>query len=100
MVTPTTTAATTATAATTIATAIAITPTHPTSPIIHRFGIACRQKVQFGIKGRSHHASGYLPYLQYLEHLRTRRAAPKEHESFEAPYLGEYVVVPSGVGCY
>ena len=45
--------------------------------------------MQFVVKGRSHHASGYLPYLQYLEHLRTRMPAPKEHENFEAPYLGE-----------
>lgn len=48
------------------------------------------------VKGRSHHASGYLPYLQYLEHLRTRLPAPKEHENFEAPYLGEQNVLGLG----
>ncbi|CAM9492940.1 unnamed protein product, partial [Ectocarpus sp. 12 AP-2014] len=52
-----------------------------------------KQKVQFVVKGRSHHASGYLPYLQYLEHLRTRLPAPKEHENFEAPYL-DYLQAP------
>ncbi|CAM9392438.1 unnamed protein product, partial [Scytosiphon promiscuus] len=52
-----------------------------------------KQKVQFVIKGRAHHASGYLPYLQYLEHLRTRMPAPKEHENFEAPYL-DYLQAP------
>lgn len=51
------------------------------------------QKVQFVVKGRSHHASGYLPYLQYLEHLRARMAPPKEHESFEEPYLGEQHII-------
>lgn len=50
------------------------------------------------IKGRSHHASGYLPYLQYLEHLRTRLPAPKEHENFEAPYLGERNVLRNVLG--
>lgn len=45
--------------------------------------------MQFVVKGRAHHETGYLPYLQYLEHLRTRMPPPKEHEKFEAPYLGE-----------
>lgn len=45
--------------------------------------------MQFVVKGRSHHASGYLPYIQYLEHLRTRMPPKKDHETFEEPYLGE-----------
>jgi type II protein arginine methyltransferase len=32
-----------------------------------------RFRVQFVVKGRPRHARGYLPYLQYLEHLRNKR---------------------------
>lgn len=43
------------------------------------------------VKGRPRHANGYLPYLQYLEHLRTRMPPPKEHDNFEAPYYGKKI---------
>ncbi|CAM9973609.1 unnamed protein product [Phaeothamnion confervicola] len=34
------------------------------------------QKVQMMLKGRPRHSEGYLPYLQYLEHLNERRPPP------------------------
>ncbi|CAM9219043.1 unnamed protein product [Chrysoparadoxa australica] len=43
-------------------------------------------KVQFLIRGRALHANGYLPYMQYLEHLKTRMPALTEAEKFEGPY--------------
>ncbi|KAG5179517.1 arginine-N-methyltransferase, partial [Tribonema minus] len=49
-----------------------------------------RFKLQFVVKGRPRHPKGYLPYLQYLDHLRTRRQVTPplhERETFEAPYL-------------
>jgi len=50
-------------------------------------------KVQFMLKGRARHTSGFLPYLQYLDHLRTQIPPIPEEERFSIPY-NDYLQVP------
>lgn len=50
-------------------------------------------KIQVLIRGRAHHQSGYTPYLQYLEHLRSQLFPLSEEERFEAPYY-DYLQAP------
>eukprot|EP00611_Tribonema_gayanum_P012036 TRINITY_DN2251_c0_g3_i1.p1 TRINITY_DN2251_c0_g3~~TRINITY_DN2251_c0_g3_i1.p1 ORF type:complete len:113 (-),score=14.69 TRINITY_DN2251_c0_g3_i1:270-608(-) len=48
-----------------------------------------RFKVQFVVKGRPRHPKGYLPYLQYLDHLRTRRQVTCTQERHAVTWVHE-----------
>jgi len=50
-------------------------------------------KAQIVLQGRPRHSGGYLPYLQYMDHLKSQLAQMTEHQRFEAPYL-DYLQVP------
>lgn len=43
--------------------------------------------------GKARHPSGYLPYMQYLEHLRSTAPPEDECEAFERPYF-DYLQAP------
>ncbi|DAZ97411.1 TPA: hypothetical protein N0F65_011295 [Lagenidium giganteum] len=50
-------------------------------------------KIQFYLKGRPHHRGRFLPYVQYLHYLHSKKPAVDAKALFEAPYL-DYLQAP------